>query len=105
MLEKNLVKEIMGKEMSKSKKMIEMYLNGGEISEISKLMGVRYNFSYNVISNYCRVEGVDMNKVVKESKKGKIVELLKEGKSLVDVSKELRCSYNYVFNVRKEMKK
>ena len=103
MLEKNLVKEIMGKESSKSKKMIEMYLNGGEISEISKLMGVRYNFSYNVISNYCRVEGVDMNKVVKESKKGKIVELIKEGKSNVEISKELKSSYNYIFNIRKEM--
>ena len=42
---------IVNGEATKSAKMKALYNEGCEISEIAKLMGVRYNFVYNVISN------------------------------------------------------
>lgn len=103
-MEKANIQAILKKEgYSKSKKMIELYNGGLEIAEIAKLMQVRYNFVYNVVSNFYRVNAMDLRTVQKESKKGAIVSLIKEGKTNVEISKELRASYNYVFNVRKQM--
>lgn len=96
----------MSKEISKSQKMIQMYNEGKEIKEISTKMNVRYNFVYNVISNYCRMNDVELrtNRNNEDSKKSKIVELLQKGLSKTEVSKELKCNYNYVFKIEKEMK-
>ena len=96
----------MKKEISKSQKMIQMYNEGKEIKEISTKMNVRYNFVYNVISNYCRMNDVELrtNRNNEDSKKSKIVELLQKGLTKTEVSKELKCNYNYVFKVEKEMK-
>jgi predicted transcriptional regulator len=96
------VNEILKAENSKSKKMVELYNEGLDISEIAKIMGVRYNFSYNVISNYCRMNDVDLRVVKKENKKERIIELIDAGKTNVEISKEVKSCYNYVFNVRKE---
>lgn len=96
----------MSKELSKSQKMIQMYNEGKEIKEISTKMNVRYNFVYNVISNYCRMNDVELrtNRNNEDSKKSKIVELLQKGLTKTEVSKELKCNYNYVFKIEKEMK-
>lgn len=96
----------MSKEISKSQKMIQMYNDGLEIKEISTKMNVRYNFVYNVISNYCRMNDVELrtNRNNEDSKKSKIVELLQKGLTKTEVSKELKCNYNYVFKIEKEMK-
>lgn len=96
----------MSKEISKSQKMIQMYNEGKEIKEISTKMNVRYNFVYNVISNYCRMNDVELrtNRNNEDSKKSKIVELLQKGLTKTEVSKELKCNYNYVFKIEKEMK-
>lgn len=89
--------------LSKSKKMIELYSQGLEIKEIATLMNVRYNFVYNVVSNECRKEGIELRTNKNEnSKKSMIIELFKQGKSRVDISKELKTNYNYVFNTIKE---
>ena len=100
-MEKTMVKKVLSQEISKSQKMIQLYEGGLEVSEVAKEMGVRYNFVYNVVSNYCRMNGKEMRVVQKENKKGKIIELIKKGKSNVEISAELRCSYNYVFGIRK----
>lgn len=96
----------MSKEISKSQKMIQMYNDGLEIKEISTKMNVRYNFVYNVISNYCRMNDVELrtNRNNEDSKKSKIIELLQKGLTKTEVSKELKCNYNYVFKIEKEMK-
>ena len=96
----------MSKVINKSQKMIQMYNEGLEIKEISTKMNVRYNFVYNVISNYCRMNDVELrtNKDNKDSKKSKIIELLQKGLTKTEVSKELKCNYNYVFKIEKEMK-
>lgn len=68
-------------------------------------MQVRYNFVYNVVSNYCRMNDIEMRVVVKENKKAKIIELMAAGKSNVEISSELKVCYNYVYNTIKEYQK
>mgnify|MGYP001078736010 CR=1 FL=1 len=100
---KKEINAILNKDLSKSKKMVELYLLGLEIKEVSEVMGVRYNFSYNVISNYCRMNDVDLRVREKgDSKKDKIIELIQAGKTNNEISSELKCNYNYVWKIRKE---
>ena len=93
-------------EISKSQQMINMYNDGKEIKEIAQAMNVRYNFAYNVISNYCRMHDVELrtNRNTENSKKAQIIELLESGKTKTEVATELKCNYNYVFKIEKEMK-
>ena len=94
------------KESSKSMQMIDMYNNGMQIKEIATKMNVRYNFVYNVISNYCRMNEVELrtNRDKADSKKSQIIALLQAGKTKTEVATELKCNYNYVFKIEKEMK-
>ena len=93
-------------EINKSQQMIKMYNDGKEIKEIAAAMNVRYNFVYNVISNYCRMNDVELrtNRDKSDSKKNQIIELLQSGKTKTEVATELKCNYNYVFKIEKEMK-
>jgi len=90
---------------SKSKAMVELYNGGLEIKQISQVMGVRYNFVYNVVSNYCRMNEVELrtNKTSTSSKKVMIEQLFKEGKTNVEIAKELKTNYNYVYKITKEL--
>lgn len=90
---------------SKSKAMVELYNQGLEIKEISNIMGVRYNFVYNVVSNYCRMNEVELrtNKTTSTSKKVMIEQLFKEGKTNVEIAKELKTNYNYVYKITKQL--
>lgn len=99
------IKKIVDQDISKSQRMIQLYNGGLEVKDIAKVMGVRYNFVYNVVSNYCRMNDVQMRVVVKENKKATIIQLIKAGKSNVEISAELKCCYNYVFGVRKAYEK
>ena len=103
MTNKEITKVLEGKE-SKSKKMITLYNGGMEIKEIATLMEVRYNFVYNVISNMCRMNDVELrtNKGNGNSKKAIIIEMMKEGKSNTEIAKELKTNYNYVYKITKE---
>jgi len=103
-LEKKEVEKILKAEVSKSEKMKILFKGGLEVKEIAELMNVRYNFVYNVVSNMIRVNDLE-NSVIKEEKENKrkdIVKLLKEGKSNIEISKELKCNYNYVWKVVNE---
>ena len=97
---------IVNGEESKSKKMVALYNEGMEIKEIASLMGTKYNFVYNVVSNYCRMNEVELrtNKNTEDSKKSHIVAMLQEGKTKVEIAKEMKCNYNYVFKIEKELK-
>lgn len=98
------VGEILNNEtLSKSGKMKQLFELGYSVKEISTMLNVRYNFVYNVISNYVNVNQI---KTVKEenqpSKKDLIIQLFKQGKTRKEISIELKTNYNYVHNVIKE---
>lgn len=100
---KQEIRAITEQEISTSKKMVQMYNGGMEIAEIAEVLGKRYNHAYNVISDYCRVQSVELRTKNQEgSKKQAIIELVKEGKTNVEISAELKISYTRVYNVRKE---
>ena len=90
---------------SKSKAMIELYNGGLAIKEIATAMDVKYNFVYNVVSNYCRMNDVELrtNQVNGSSKKVLIEQLFKEGKSNTEIAKELKTNYNYVYKITKAL--
>jgi transposase len=97
------VNTILSNEDSKSKKMISLYNHGLSIKDISVLLGTRYNFVYNVISNYTRINDIDLRTNIGVSKKVQIEKLISEGKSNTEVSKLLKTNYNYVYKVSKDM--
>ena len=105
MLSKEAIKKVIGKDASKSKKMVELYDGGVEIKQIAELMGVRYNFVYNVVSDHCRKSDVVLRTNKGTNKKDVIRQLINDGKTNVEISTELKCSYNYVYNTRKEHEK
>lgn len=90
--------------LSKSKRFILLYNEGMEIKEIAQLFNVRYNFVYNVISNFTRLNDVELrtNQRNTSSKKQLILELFNQGKSNTEISKELKTNYNYVYKITKE---
>lgn len=100
--EKKVGEVVNNENLSKSGKMRELFNMGFSVKEISNLLGVRYNFVYNVISNYVNVNEI---KVVNEktvTKKELIIKLYNEGKTRKEISITLKTNYNYVFNVIKE---
>lgn len=104
-MEKAKIKKIVEQDISKSQRMIQLYNEGMEVKDIANVMGTRYNFVYNVVSNYCRMNDLSMRVVEKENKKATIITLIEAGKSNVEISAETKCCYNYVFGVRKAYEK
>ncbi len=101
---KKEVNEVLKSEVSKSQKMKELFELGLEVKEISELMNVRYNFVYNVVSNFVRINDIETTSVERNSRKKEIIDLFLSGRSNVEISKELKINYNYVFKVIKEHK-
>ena len=101
---KKEVKEILESSLSKSQKFIKLYDLEMEIKEIASLCNVRYNFVYNVISNYCRMNEVELRTNVStgSSKKQLIIDLFNQGKSNTEIATELKTNYNYVYKITKE---
>ena len=98
------IEVIVQSEDSKSSKMKQLFDLGIEVKEIASLMNVRYNFVYNVISNYTAMNSIETVSTKKVGKKEKIIELFLAGKSNKEISIELKTNYNYVFNVLKQYK-
>ena len=89
--------------LSKSQKMIQLYDAGMEIKNIAELMGVRYNFVYNVVSNHTRKNGLELRTNKNDNTiKSQIIDLHKAGKTKVEIARELKTNYNYVFNTVKQ---
>lgn len=103
---KEELKKITTADISTSKKMVAMYSAGMEIADIASTLGKRYNHAYNVISDYCRVHGVELRvKSTDGTKKEAIIALVKDGRTNVEISTALQISYTRVYNVRKEFER
>lgn len=81
-----------------------LFAGGLEVKEISAITGIRYNHVYNVVKNEVLVHGLEVetsSRSNENSKKNQILVLLEQGKTVTEISKELKCMYNYVWQVAK----
>jgi DNA-binding CsgD family transcriptional regulator len=102
---KKAIEEILKSDTSKSARIKALFDAGLETKEIAELLGIRYNFAYNVISNYANMNDIKVStKKDTVSKKDLIINLYKQGKSNKEISIELKTNYNYVFNTLKAYK-
>lgn len=90
--------------LSKSAKIRQLFEGGLETKEIADMIGVRYNFVYNVLQNYTIMNDIEVTTTQRDSKRDDIVKLLNEGKSLADVSRATKTNYNYIWKISKELK-
>lgn len=109
MVEKVMTKKesnavIDNQEMSKSAKVRALFDGGWEIKAIAEALNIRYNFAFNVLQNHIIMNDIVVEKSERNSKKDEIVALLKEGKSLADVSRATKTNYNYIWKISKELK-
>lgn len=89
---------------SKSACIRTLFAGGLEVKEISAITGIRYNHVYNVVKNEVLVHGLEVetsDRSNENSKKNQILALLEQGKTVTEISKELKCMYNYVWQVAK----
>lgn len=92
------------KEISKGAGIRALFAGGLSVKEISKATGIRYNHVYNVIRNEVLVNGLEVEQEGRggeNSKKAQILAMLKEGKTVTEVSRELKVLYNYVWQIAK----
>jgi DNA-binding CsgD family transcriptional regulator len=102
---KSIEKVLQDSTVSKSAKIKFLWETGYSVKQVAEELGIRYNFAYNVVSNWVTVETIEVVKPVKDStKKQLIVEQWKQGSTLKEISVNLRTNYNYVFNVVKDYK-
>ena len=82
----------------------KLFAGGLEVKEISAITGIRYNHVYNVVKNEVLVHGLEVetsSRSNENSKKNQILVMLEQGKTVTEISKELKCMYNYVWQVAK----
>lgn len=99
-----VVADIQEKKCSKGAGIRELFAGGLEVKEISTLTGIRYNHVYNVVKNEIIMHDLEVEtsgRSNENSKKAQIVRMLEEGKSINEISRELKCLYNYVWQVAK----
>jgi len=96
------VEKIFASDVSKSQKMKQLFDLGLDIKVIAEVMDVRYNFVYNVISNYVNIHDIPTSKTTGESKKSAIIEAFLGGKTNKEIAKELKLNYNYIYKVIRE---
>jgi len=98
------VKKIVELDESKSKKIKALFELGVEVKEIAKQLDIRYNFAYNVISNYILADGIEVVKEVRANKKDAVRKLYRENKKAKEIAVELKTNLNYVYKLIKEIK-
>lgn len=101
----NINDQITSKAVSKGAGIRAMFAGGLSVKEISEATGIRYNHVYNVVNNEILTKGLqdEIERSVRDgsAKKDRILELLTDGKTIAEVSTELRCMYNYVWQIAK----
>lgn len=103
---KEIVKKIEAQDMSKGAGIREMFAGGMSVKEIAEASGIRYNHVYNVVKNEVLTKGLqdEIEKTGRNSansKKNQIVAMLEDGKTITEISQELKCLYNYVWQIAK----
>ena len=103
---KEIVAKIESKEMSKGAGIRELFAGGLSVKEIAEVTGIRYNHVYNVVKNEVLTKGLQdeiekTGRSSENSKKNQIIALLEDGKTITEVSQELKCLYNYVWQIAK----
>lgn len=100
-----IIKEIEDKKVSKGAGIREMFAGGLAVKEISEITGIRYNHVYNVVKNEVLVKGladeIEKSSRGENSRKEQILTMLQEGKTLTEISQELKCLYNYAWQIAK----
>jgi len=99
------VKKIVETDESKSKKIKALFELGMEIKEIAKQLDIRYNFAYNVITNYILAENIEVEKENRITKKDQVKSLYRTGKKAKEIAVELKTNLNYVYKLIGEIKK
>lgn len=102
-----IAKEIAEGKISKGAGIRECFAGGMEVKDIATRLGIRYNHVYNVVKNEILVHGLADQVIASErggenSKKAQIVAMLQEGKTITEISTELKCMYNYVWSVARD---
>jgi hypothetical protein len=99
-----IVAEIAAGTMTKGAGIRECFAGGLEVKDIAAKLGIRYNHVYNVVKNEVLIHDLEVEKSARggeNSKKAQIVQMLQDGKTITEVSRELKCMYNYVWSVAK----
>ena len=98
------VAEMQEGKVSKGACIRTLVAGGLDVKEISTITGIRYNHVYNVVKNEVLVHGLEVetsDRSNENSKKNQILVMLEQGKTVTEISKELKCMYNYVWQVAK----
>jgi len=95
---------IANENLSKSAKIKNLFDLGFEIKIIAQFLNIRYNFAYNVISNYCITDSKQIESTKSESKKDLVKQLFVANKSTKEIAIELKTNYNYIYKIIKELK-
>lgn len=99
-----VVAEIQAKTISKGAGIRTLFAGGMDVKEISAATGIKYNHVYNVVKNEVIVNGLEVEKSSRDSensKKGQILKMLEEGKTINEIAVEMKCLYNYVWQIAK----
>lgn len=96
---------------SKSEKVRALFMGGLEANEIKDLLGISYNFAFNVISRMgMKMGGFEETgySVIKKERHGsaekiEIMADLQSGMKVVDVCKKWKKDYNVVLRYKNEM--
>ena len=94
---------IANENLSKSAKIKNLFDLGFEIKIIAQFLNIRYNFAYNVISNYCITDSKQIESTKSESKKDLVKQLFVANKSTKEIAIELKTNYNYIYKIIKEL--
>lgn len=101
----NLKALMESKEMSKGAAIRKLFAEGYEVKKVSEALGIRYNHCYNVIQNEILVHGLEVERGDRGSgstKKQEVLKLLEEGKTIREISEELKMLYNSVWQIAKQ---
>lgn len=100
--ESKKVQKVVASEGSKSSKVKELFDMGLEVKDIAALLDIRYNFAYNVISNYINLNDIQVvSERAKGGKKDDVVQLVAQGLKPKEIAKQLKTNINYVYKILK----
>jgi hypothetical protein len=85
-------------QVSKSAQIRRLLDDGKTISEVADIVGVRYNFVYNVASRH--MDKLPTRQQEGKSQSARIREMLDEGKTVTEIKKALGLDYNFVYGVK-----